>query len=160
MPPQIVMGPSAFVTLSNVAAAPNAAGDTVVFTVETDQAVQLRFTVWDAQNPSVTAGGQEGSAILGRRTFSYALSPLTASAQGKVMGYEITSLTTPPPTLRPFQGTVRIGAARTVAKNNAVPVRWNMFGDGTRPAGGGGIGNWSSYTWAQYNPKMTTYPTP
>src|SRR5262245_19930142 len=98
MPSSLPAGPPAYVTLSAVVAAPNAAGDTVVFTVNTDQAVQLRFTVWDAMNPSVTAGGQEGSAVAGRRTFSYALSPLTSTPQGRVLGYEITSLTVPPPT--------------------------------------------------------------
>jgi len=160
MPLAIVAGPAGFVTLSNVIATPNAAGTVVTFSVTTDQSVQLNFRIWDTQNPSVSAGGTEAAAAVGTRTFQYTLSPVSANPQGKVMGFEITSVTAPPPTLRPYQGTVRISAARTVANQKAVPVRWNMFGDGTRPAGGAGIGNWSSYTWAQYNPKMTTYPTP
>jgi len=156
----IVAGPSLFVTLSNVIATPNAAGTVVTFSVTTDQSVQLNFRIWDAQTPSVSASGTEAAAAAGTRTFAYTLSPVSANPQGKVMGFEITSVTAPPPTLRPYQGTVRIPAARTVANQKAVPVRHNMFGDGTRPSGGGGVGNWSSYTWAQYNPKMTTYPTP
>jgi|SRR5215831_73838 len=165
----IVAGPSGFVTLSNVIAAPNAAGTVVVFSVTTDQSVQLNFRIWDVMNPSVSAAGTEAAAGIGTRTFSYTLSPVSANPQGKVMGFEITSVTAPPPTLRPYQGTVRIPAARTVANQKAVPVRWNMFGDGTRPVDGGGTGplkngpaagNWSSYTWTQYNPKQTTFPTP
>jgi|SRR5215831_4802260 len=160
---------SGIVVLSDVQAAPNAAGDTVVFWVDTgDSSVQLNFRIWDVTNPSVSASGTEASAKSGRRNFSYALAPLTSTPQGKTMGYEITSTTAPPPTLRPYQGVVRIPGARTVAKLNAVPVRWNSFG-GTPPAPAGGTGgqgatgatgNWNQYTWAQYNPKGTTYPTP
>lgn len=169
MPLAIVAGPAGFVTLSNVIATPNAAGTVVTFTVTTDQSVQLNFRIWDAMNPSVSASGTEAAAAVGTRTFAYTLSPVSANPQGRVMGYEITSVTAPPPTLRPYQGTIRIPAARTTTNGKAVPVRWNMFGDGTRPQWGGGTtnrgdgpaaGNWSSYTWAQYNPKGTTFPTP
>jgi len=151
---------SGIVVLSDVQAIPNAAGDTLVFWVDTgDSSVQLRFTVWDAANPGVTANGTEASAKSGRRSFTYALSPLSATPQGRTVGYEITSVTTPPPTLRPQQGWVRMPGARTVAKLNAVPVKFFAFGGAPpAPAGGGSganAGSWNQYTWSQWNPKGT-----
>lgn len=140
MPDLPVAGPAAFVTLYEVAVEPTTT--TLTFKVNTDQAVQLRFRVWRDINPGVSAAGQEASAKVGPRSFPYALAPLLGGADpgGWVVCYEITSITAPPPTLRPFQGSVRVPGSRTVAKGTALNVRWNAFG-------------WNRYTWAQYNPK-------
>lgn len=155
MPDLPLAGPSAFVTLSDVSAEPNANNDGIIFKVTTDQSVQLRFRIWDALNPSVVIVANEAGAKAGPRQLVAPLATLTADATGDVLGYEILSTTAPPPTLRPFSGTVRMAGARTVAKGNAVPVRFNGFSgsfSAAVPALGVG-GNWSRYTWSQWNPK-------
>jgi hypothetical protein len=167
-PLAIVAGPSSFVTLYVVSVAPNAAGDTVVFTVETDQAVRLSV-VMKRNGATTSQVVNEAGAASGRRTITFAITTLGGPVVGEHLLWEISSLTAPPPTLRTVQnGSVRMPNARTTTNGKAVPVRWNQFGDGTRPTNGGGnparsmegSGNWSSYTWTQYNPKGTTYPTP
>jgi hypothetical protein len=59
-------------------------------------------------------------------------------------------------------GSIRLPGSRTVARQNATPVRFYNFG-GTPPAPAGGgtppaAGNWSQYTWAQYAPKSNAFP--
>ena len=169
MPPA---GPAAFITLRDITFANDATN--IYIRCTTDQATRLTFRMWRTNNPLVVYSETETpTAILGMRYQTLARSNLGAmDFSGETVMIEI--LTTVPPNpvgsayLRPYSGSLRITGARSVAKGNAVPVRWNQFGDGTRPPNGGGnparnmegSGNWSSYTWAQYNPKMTTYPAP
>jgi hypothetical protein len=71
-------------------------------------------------------------------------------------------------TLRPYNGYLQLVGARTTTNQKALPVRFYTFGGapppgagGTQPGGGGpNIGNWSTYIWAQYNPKQSVYPAP
>ena len=83
--------------------------------------------------------------------------------EGLTIWYELYCASIPAGKIfRPLQGTFRMPKSRTSVAGRSVPVRWNTFGDGTRPVDGGGTGalkngpnagNWSSYTWAQYNPR-------
>jgi hypothetical protein len=158
-----------FITLSNIRPIPTASTFSVQF--DTDVACKMAMDWWSQNDPSITASTAvlEGSALT-RHSIAAGAFP-AGDHTGKVFGFSLRLDATDATglTLRSYQGFVQLLGARTVAKLNAVPVRWNMFGDGTRPANGGGTGpllngpaagNWSSYTWAQYNPKMTTYPTP
>lgn len=158
-------------SISNIRAIPTATGFTVTF--DTDVPVLMAMDYWAQNDPSLPAP-LAGSVLEGvlRQQHSITTSALPAGDHtGKVFGYSLRldSNDVSGKLLRSQQGFVQLLGARTVAKLNAVPVRFNMYGDGSRPANGGGTGpllngaaagNWSSYTWAQYNPKMTTYPTP
>lgn len=161
----LVAGPSGFVTLSDVNAGSSPNGASLVFTFNTDQAVQLSVSLVDARFPgSPPIVSNEAGAAQGRRTLTV---PLTGMA-GQVVNFTISSLTPPPPTLRPYTGSVRIAGSRGGTANPPVPIRFYMFGGTPPPPAGGGPlppapgnqGNWNSYAWAQYNPKGTTYPTP
>lgn len=158
-------------SISNIRAIPTATGFTVTF--ETDVPVLMAMDYWAQNDPSLPAP-LAGSVLEGvlRQTHSITTTALPAGDHtGKVFGYSLRldSNDVSGKLCRSQQGFVQLLGARTVAKLNAVPVRFNNYGDGTRPANGGataqgpylvGGGNWSSYTWAQYNPKLTTYPTP
>ena len=162
-------------SISNIKATPTSTGFTV--TCDTDVPVLLAMDYWAQNDPSLPAP-LAGSILEGvlRQQHSMTTNALPAGDHtGRVFGFSLRldSNDVSGKTLRSYQGFVQLLGARTVAKLNAVPVRFNQYGDGTRPANGGatsqagptgtylvGGGNWSSYTWAQYNPKLTTYPTP
>jgi len=137
----IVAGPSKFVTLSDIYAIPSADGLTLTFKCLTDQAVALRYRVWDVTNPAASAQGTEPGPLT-VHNFPYALAPLTSTPLGRTVGFEITSTTTPPPTLRPYRGTVRMPAARA-----KLPTEFHGF-TVTPPV--------LNYSWAQYNPNGTS----
>lgn len=162
---ELLVGPQGasttkFITISNVRATATATTFTVTF--DTDVPCLMAMDWWSQNDPSVITSTAvlEGVARVNHTIASGAFP--AGDHTGKVFGFSLRmdANDTSGLGIRPYQGTVQLLGARTVAKNNAVPVRWNMFGDGTRPSGGGGIGNWSSYTWTQYNPKNTTYPNP
>lgn len=160
MPP-IVMGPPAFITLSNIRTIPVNNGFTLVF--DTDQPVLMAMDFWSHDDPSLQSPWA-GSVLEGQLVTHHSINtgalPVGNHA-GYYFGYSLRldANDVSGKVLRSQQGMVQLPGARA-QRNLSVPVRWNMFGDGSRPPGGGGIGNWSSYTWAQYNPKGTTYPTP
>lgn len=149
-----------YITLSNVVATPTANSFTVTF--DTDIPCKMAMDWWSHNDPSIVASSSvlEGTTVT-RHSITTGAMP-AGDHTGKYFGFSLRLDATDVSgkTLRSYQGFVRLIGARTTAKLNAVPVRFNNYGDGTRPAGGAGVGNWSSYTWAQYNPKNTTYPTP
>lgn len=166
----IVMGPPAFITISNIKATPAANAFTVTF--DTDIACLIQMDYWSHNDPSIPAGvaGTVTETATMRHTFTTPALP-AGDHTGKYFGFglRLDSNDVSGSQMRGQQGWIRLIGARTVAKNNAVPVRWNTFGDGTRPPNGGGTtslgqgpaaGNWSSYTWTQYAPKGTAFPTP
>jgi hypothetical protein len=156
----IVMGPPAFITLSNIRTSSTNNTFTVVF--DTDQPVLMAMDYWSYNDPTFTTPGSVLEGVLGtHHTISTgAIAPVVNRA-GKVFGFSLRldAADVSGKTLRSQQAFVQLVGARLQA-GQQLPVRFNMYGDGTRPAGGGGNGNWSSYTWAQWNPKMTAFPTP
>lgn len=156
----LVSGVPVFATIRDVKATPNPTG--FVVTATTDVPIQLQLDYWSQNDPSIPQGaGGTAPAESGPTTQHSFVVGLGAGHTGYWFGFNFRqdSNDTSGFLWRPVQGLVQISGNRA-ARGQQLPVRWNSFGDGTRPAGGGGIGNWSSYTWAQYNPKMTTYPTP
>lgn len=166
----IQIGPAGFITISNVKATPGTNAFTVTF--DTDQPVLMAMDFWSQNDPSLPAP-LAGSILEGvlRTNHTIASGALPAgSHQGFWFGFSLRldANDVSGKTLRSVQGMVQLTGARAAA-GKTVPVRFGNYGDGTRPANGGatqqgqylvGGGNWSSYTWAQYNPKLTTYPTP
>jgi|SRR5215472_1313768 len=168
----LVAGPPLYVTVSNIRTNPSASAFTVTF--DSDQAFQAAIQ-WIADTDAPSPGGgpltgivNEGGATLHH---SIVVAPSQA-AGGKVYIFYIQLASTDSSglILRPYalDGAVQLIGSRTVGNGQALPVRFYQFGGtpppgagGTQPGGGGpNIGNWSTYTWAQYNPKRTTYPTP
>lgn len=156
----IVMGPPAFITLSNVRSIPTNTGFTLTF--DTDQPCLMAMDYWSQNDPSLQ--GLAGSVLEGLNVTHHSIVTNALPAgnhTGYMFGYSLRldANDSSGKTLRSQQGFVQLLGARS-SRNLSVPVRWNNFGDGTAPPGGAGIGNWSTYKWAQYNPKLTTYPTP
>jgi hypothetical protein len=159
---------STFISMSNIVATPTNNSFTVTF--DTDIPCLMAMDFWGHNDPSLQAP-LAGSILEGvlRMRHSIASGALPAGNHaGYYFGYSLRldANDVSGGKLRSQQGFVRLTGAR-VQRGLALPVRWNQFGDGTRPPNGGGSGprlegsgNWSSYTWAQYNPKMTTYPAP
>lgn len=145
-------------SISNIAWRFNSPPTQVIFTVTTDLIGKVTVAILpeNAQVAAITVN--ESTSALGQRNITLAL---PAGSNGKAFRWTM-FMVPDDTTVRtyPTDGGFRVPESRTVARGNALPVRFNTYGDGTRPASGGGIGNWSSYTWAQYNPKGTTYPTP
>ena len=160
---------STYITISNVVATPAANSFQVTF--DTDIPCLMAMDYWAHNDPSLPqplAGSNLEGVLRTRHTISSGALP-AGNHTGYYFGFSLRldANDVSGGKLRSYQGHVRLIGARSVAKLNAVPVRWNTFGDGTRPPNGGGSGprlegsgNWSSYTWAQYNPKGTTYPAP
>lgn len=151
-------GPPAFITLSNIRTIPRTNGFSVTF--DTDQPVLMAMDFWSHNDPSLTTAGSvlEGN-LTTRHTIDTGALPGTNHG-GYYLGFSLRldANDVSGKSLRSQQGFVKILGARTTTNGKAVPVRWNMFG-GTPPPNGQG-GNWSTYTWSQYNPKGTTYPAP
>jgi len=156
-------GPPLFITLSNIYDSDTATSFTVTF--DSDQAFVANLQAWAGSIP-----GQSGNAIATVTDSSAVLHHVLqvtvgAGHAGQVYSFNITvdSSDVSGLTLRPYNGVTQLAGARVPGSQMgaSVPVRFFMYGDGTRPAGGGPNHiNWSSYTWAQWNPKGTTYPTP
>ena len=159
----LTAGPPLFTRPSNVYL--RATGTSMGIEFDTDQAIQLSM-VWQRTDPGADPGvAPVGGTVTDAAAATHHLLVTPASlAPGQLilMTVQVAATDSTGLTFRPMvaqQRTINTRMPAPVA-GRSVPVRWNTFGDGTRPAGGGGIGNWSSYTWAQYNPKGTTYPTP
>jgi hypothetical protein len=168
----IVSGPTGqpWVTISNIRPVPSTNVFTVTF--DTDVACLIQMDYWSHNDPSIPpgiAGAVTEPGATTRHTFTIPALP-AGNHTGYYYGFSLRldSNDVSGYQMRSQQGVVRLTGARS-SRGLQGPVRWNMFGDGTRPANGGGTttlgqgpaaGNWSSYTWAQYNPKQTTFPTP
>lgn len=156
--PQIVAGPPGFLTISTVQVANTPTGFQVTF--DTDQACEIQMAWWPTQfpntGPGVSGGPSDSSPVthhvlgvnIGTSAAGQSYQFVLQLAAGDVSGL----------LLRPYQGTALV-QAKFNRTTPAVPVRFYNFG-GTPPppAGGGGQGNWSTYAWAQWNPKGTSFP--
>jgi hypothetical protein len=154
----IVMGPPAFATISNVAPIPlSPIGQRINVYFDTDQ-VCLTEVDWYSPDDATIAPGSVVEAGPNAKGHSPVID-LGAPHPGKHLVFTIKLAATDSSglALRPYVGSTDLPGTRWPAPiaGKSVPVRFYTFGDGTRPAGGGGVGNWSSYTWAQYNPKGT-----
>lgn len=152
----IVMGPPLFVTLSNIYDADTTTTFTITF--DTDQPVICNVTAWAGSSPNVGTPLTPVVDASARTHHVITVTPPAGNA-GNVFAFQIAldSTDTSGFTLRPYIGVTQLARRATPD----VPARFYMYGDGSRPAGGGANKmNWSSYTWAQYNSKGTTYPTP
>jgi hypothetical protein len=147
-----------YITLSNIAW--SATNNAFTVTCTTDVACMIQMDYWSQNDPSIPqpiAGTVAEAGPVTRHTFTTpALPGVVGSHAGKVFGFSlrIDANDTTGLTLRSQQGWVQLIGARAYA-GQTLPVRFYTFGNGTPPppSGGGGNGNWSSYTWAQYNPK-------
>jgi hypothetical protein len=167
MPSTLPASTPATGSISEVSWSFNSPPTIVTFRAVTNVIGKLTVTILSSAPDAAPVVVTEGTSAEGPRNVALTM---PAGSAGRTFRYTI-SLAPDVTTLRsyPVDGAFRVPGARTVANGQAVPVRWNTFGDGTRPANGGGTttlgqgpaaGNWSSYAWAQYNPKMTTFPTP
>jgi hypothetical protein len=168
MPEQqaIVSGPTPqpYITVSNVVVAPGNTTFTVSF--DTDVACMMELDWWSQNDPSMTASYAENEGVT--RTHHTMTTSKAATRPGFTYGWSLrldTNDTSGYLYRALIQGVAQCTGARAAA-SQTVPVRFYAFGgNGSPPPGGtggqgGGTGNWSTYTWAQYNPKRTTYPTP
>lgn len=167
---QIVMGPPVFASIRDVL--PSSTPTTFTVRATTDYPIQLQMDWWSQNDPSVITAGTAPVEAGPTTQHSFTVTLPAGNHAGYVFGFNFRqdSNDTSGFQWRPFQGTVQIVGSRA-SRNQTVPVRFYQFG-GTPPPGAGGsappgpgsngpnIGNWSTYTWAQYNPKLTTYPTP
>jgi len=165
----LAAGPPLFVTVSNLRVNPSASAFVVTF--DSDQAFQAAVN-WTADTDAPSPGGGPLTGIANEAgpttRHSITVAPAQAAA-GKTYTFyiQLAAADSSGLLIRPYalDGFVQLVGARAAA-NQTVPVRFYAFG-GTPPAPaggtggqGGGTGNWNQYTWAQYNPKRTTYPTP
>ena len=156
----IVMGPPAYLTISNIRVVPSATGFTVNFT--TDQPAQCAvFWIADTDAPSVGGGPLQGTVNDAAATtnHSIAVTP-TQAAGGKTYVFYIQMATTDTSGLvirGSPDGFVQLTGARTPlqAMGQSVPIKFYQFGTVYPPSPGGGPSgsNWSTYSWMQYAPK-------
>lgn len=159
-PLALVSGVPVFATIRDVKATPNPTG--FVVTATTDVPILLQLDYWSQNDPSIPSGvGGTAPAESGATTQHSFVVGLGTGHTGYWFGFNfrLDSNDVSGYLWRPYQGLVQISGAR-VARGLSVPVRFYQFG-GTPPAPAGGAGgNWNQYTWAQWNSKGTTYPTP
>lgn len=159
---QIPMGPPAFLTVSNVAPLPlSPLGQRLTVYFDSDQSF-ISNVAWYSPDDQTIVPGQVTEAGANAKGHAPVID-LGTPHPGKHVIFTITvdPTDTSGLTLRPYVGVYDMPGAR-IGTALAVPVRFYAFG-GTPPPGahGGPTGsNWNTYTWAQYNPKGTTYPTP
>lgn len=154
-----------FATISNIVATPTPTGFTV--TATTDQPIMLQMDWWP-QNSALPVGPGTAPVEAGPTTNHSFTVSVGAGYAGQIFGFNFRQDSNDTSGLlwRPYQGLVQLTGARTVANQKAVPVRFYQFGGTPPPSPGGSTGvgqntgNWNTYIWAQYNPKLTTYPTP
>jgi hypothetical protein len=157
--------------ISDVAWSFNSPPTTVTLRATTDIIGKLTVAILVENANAAPTTLTEATSAIGARGIAVSL---PAGSAGKAFRFMMV-FTPDDTTLRSVttDGGFRVPEARTVANGKALPVRWNTFGDGTRPANGGAVstvtqagtymmggGNWSSYQWSQYNPKGTVYPAP
>jgi hypothetical protein len=146
-----------FITISNVKAIPTSSTFSVQF--DTDVACKMAMDWWSQNDPSITTSTAvlEGSALTKHNIAAGAFP--AGDHTGKVFGFSLRldATDTTGLALRSYQGFVQLLGARTTGKGNAVPVRFYSFSgpmDAAVPAAGQ-KGNWSTYTWSQWNSKST-----
>lgn len=154
---QMVAGPPPYITLSNIIMGNDATN--MYVRCDTDQSCQLRYRMWREKDPATIYTETESSAAVGKRYQTLPRSGLGAmDVAGEVVFIEL-SVPVPPnpatPYMRTYTGTTRVTGRRTTTNGTAVPVRFNGF---TGPFSAavptlGTKGNWSTYTWSQWNPK-------
>jgi hypothetical protein len=162
-------GPPPEITLSDIQLQASTTFPKLTYQLSQNIDISCRWNTLDTNAPSVAASGTalDNAGTVGQRSMTLNVG---SGKEGLTIWYELYCASIPAGKIfRPLQGTFRMPKSRTSVAGRSVPVRWNTFGDGTRPVDGGGTGalkngpnagNWSSYTWAQYNPKGTTFPTP
>ena len=146
-------------SISNIKATPTSTGFTV--TCETDVPVLLAMDYWAQNDPSLPAP-LAGSILEG---VLHVMTPPRAAPHGPHLpvDYFFRSLAddVSGKTCRSYRVSCSC-SARAPWPSERAAVRFNMYGDGTRPVDGDGTGalkngpnagNWSSYQWTQYNPK-------
>jgi hypothetical protein len=148
-------GPPGFITVSNIRTAPTSNSFTVTF--DTDQACLMAMDWWSHNDPSITTGTAVLEGVL-RTNHIIASGAFPAGDHtGKMFGFSLRldANDVTGKLLRAQQGFVQLLGARSVAKANAVPVRFNGFSGPMTAAvpALGTQGNWSRYTWSQWNPK-------
>ena len=156
----IVMGPPAYLTISNIRVVPSATGFTVNFT--TDQPAQCAvFWIADTDAPSVGGGPLQGTSSDAAATVNHSIAVTPAQAAGGktyVFYIQMASTDTSGLVIKGSpDGFVQLTGARTPTQQigTSVPVKFYQFGNVTpAPAGGGpNKTSWSQYSWAQYAPK-------
>lgn len=138
MPAAFSVNTPATAAVSTIEVGFNAGLTNVLFTFYTEVPGKMTVAIQSTQPGVAPVIVTEAAANAGRRTVSLVL---PAGAAGWAFSYQM--LFAPTDTLlRSYfnDGAFRVGGARTVAKANAVNVRWNAF-------------SWNTYQWAQYNPK-------
>ena len=152
-------GPAAFITLRDITFASDA--NNIYVRCTTDIATLLTFRTCRTKDPNTIYTETESpTPILGMRYQTLPRSNLgPADYSGETVLIEISTQVPPnsvgSPYLRPYTGSLRLVGARTVANGKALPVRFNGFSGSYAAAVPplGTKGNWSTYTWSQWNTK-------
>ena len=152
----IVMGPPAYLTISNIRVVPSATGFTVNFT--TDQPAQCAvFWIADTDAPSVGGGPLQGTVNDAAATVNHSIAVTPAQAAGGktyVFYIQMASTDTSGLVIKGSpDGFVQLTGARVAPA--ITPIKFYQFGTIYPPSPGGGPSgsNWSTYSWAQYAPK-------
>ena len=148
-----------YINIFNVTFSSTATGGAMTVTCETDQACILSMDYYPQDGRLSSAPSNNGtvtdSGALLKHTFTVTFSD--ARNAGQNFGFRIRKDATDTTALgiRDYIGSLRLAGSRTTGKGNAVPVRFYTFsgpGTGAVPAAGQ-LGNWSTYTWSQWNAK-------
>lgn len=148
-----------YITLSNVRPVPSTNGFTVYF--HTDVPCLMAMDYWSQNDPSLQ--NLAGSILEGQLVTDHII-PSNVFPAGNHGGYvagfslRLDANDTTGLTLRSYQGLVQLLGARQQA-GVQIPVKFYTFGTNYPPPAPGpgayGNGNWSTYSWSQYNPKGT-----
>lgn len=157
-------------TIAVAPAVPTSTQATITYS--TDIAGKGTFTWWPAgtQRPPdpVSTSADTGQVIEGTNVTSHSQAAAAGLVPGRQYNYDLKVTDTGGTnTSRTASGTFFMPGARAAIPPpngpQAVTTRFYNYGSsGTPPAGGGSgtlAGNWSTYTWAQYNPKNTSFPS-
>ena len=162
----IVMGPAAFTTPSNIVTSPQPTTFTVAF--DTDQLCLCQIAVTQVDPPPMPGTAPVFSTVVDAApTYHHVLvyTPTTPSFMYGIV-IELAPADTSGLFMRQYVTQFRADYVRISNPARSVPVRFYKFG-GTPPPGPGGslgpgagpnIGNWNTYSWAQYNPSGRPYP--
>ena len=147
-----------FLTLRDVTTTPNAAGTGFTVSCNTDALCTLKLDWWQmgVANPTINS---ISDSFPSSAKHAFTASGLTGM-QGSSIGFRIylDPLDGSGLTLRDYFGTFRSPGARGGTTNPPTPVRFYNFGGNGQPLPGNQQGNWSTYTWAQWNPNGKAFP--
>lgn len=143
-----------YITLSNVSPVPTPTGFAVSF--DTDVACQCQMPWWPTQNPQSGPGFLSGPADASPVTHHTLAVNIGASAAGQSYQFQLvlSAADTTNLIFRAYQGSVQILGARAAA-GMVIPVKFFTYGTSYPPTPGNQQGNWSTYSWSQWNPKGT-----